>query len=146
VSKSRCSLIATIQPAAPAALAGRAARICDTRAVSTPEGKQTAFNRSPRETGSVIALGLTAILPLLYFVAVAMIWRSKFWTTGDKLFSTLFPLLVAIASVIAVEAYDVTRWVLLAGSGAALFACFVLSFRMGMRDPAATRELQTPVS
>lgn len=102
--------------------------------MSVPEGKATAFNRSPRDTTAVSMVGAGALLPPLWVVGVVLIWLSDNWPLSDKIFATVFaPIATLIAAAVVVFGEQGTIYVAV-WIPAALITCFALSFRMGSRE------------
>lgn len=109
-------------------------------AMSQPIGKQTAFNREPLDTVALALMGLGSVVQLLIVVAWVMIWISSRWSLGEKIFSVVFVLIGYAIGIGAWRSGAPIYIIPLCGGGAALLTCFALSFRMGMREAAASRE------
>jgi len=108
--------------------------------MTQPIGKQTAFNREPSDTIALSLMGLGAVIQILIIAAWVMIAISKRWSTGEKIFAFVFPLVGYVIGFATWQGGAPIYIIPICGGGAALLTCLGLSFRMGMHEAAAERE------
>jgi hypothetical protein len=96
------------------------------------------LTRPKVDTFGLFMLGITIFFPPFFLVGMVFIWLSSYWSRGEKLFATLFPIgAFAIGYLVGggLGGFGVPEAAsYVAGAGAALIASFALAFRSGMRD------------
>lgn len=84
----------------------------------------------------MIFIGIAVVLPLLYLVGLAMVWTSKFWTLGDKLFATIVPLAPAGAALVTTLDFSDSIRIGVISAVVCVPVALALAFRMGQLHSA----------